>query len=164
MPKAYTTNEVVSLDLKERGDMRKEILYICDEFSGFIVAEVINNKEPETIIKAFVKRWVREGPGIPSKGLFMDNGGEFRNSKLKELASKLGISLKFTAAHSPWSNGKNERNHFTCDQVIDKLMEEDPTLTRRSQKFIDQQDWLQSKTIDVWEARSGARHHRWEPS
>ena len=88
MPKAFSVNEVVSMDLKERRDFQKEILYICDEFSGYVVAEVIKNKRPETIINAFNKRWVREGPGIPLKGIFVDNGGEFRNASMKELASK----------------------------------------------------------------------------
>ena len=129
MPKANTINEVVSVDLKERRDLKKEILYMCDEFSGYMVAEVINNKLPETVIKAFNKRWVREGPGIPLKGIFADNGGEFKNPQMKEVAAKYGLSLRLTAAHSPWSNGKNERNHYTCDIVVDKLMEEDPKLT-----------------------------------
>ena len=129
MPKANTTNEVVSLDLKERRDHKQEILYICDEFSGYMVAEVINNKLPETVIKAFNKRWVREGPGIPSRGIFADNGGEFKNLEMKEMATKYGLSLRLTAAHSPWSNGKNERNHYTCDVIVDKLMEEDSKLS-----------------------------------
>ena len=129
MPKALSTNEVVSLDLKERRDYKKEILYMCDEFSGFLVAEVIHNKNPETVMKAFNKRWVREGPGIPSKGIFADNGGEFKNPKMKEAAAKYGISLRLTAAHSPWSNGKNERNHYTCDIIVDKLLEEDSTIS-----------------------------------
>ena len=129
MPKAVSVNEVVSMDLKERRDFKKEILYICDEFSGYIVAEVIKDKRPETVINAFNKRWVREGPGIPLKGIFVDNGGEFKNSAMIELASKYGIDLKFTAANSPWSNGKNERNHYSCDIVIDKLLEEDDKMT-----------------------------------
>ena len=129
MPKAFSINEVVSVDLKERRDFKKEILYMCDEFSGFLVAEVIANKNPETVMRAFNKRWVREGPGIPSKGIFADNGGEFKNPKLKEAAAKYGISLMLTAAHSPWSNGKNERNHYTCDIIVDKLIEEDSTIS-----------------------------------
>ena len=123
MPKANSTNEVVFVDLKERRDFKKEILYMCDEFSGFLVAEVIDNKLPESVMKAFNKRWVRQGPGVPSKGIFADNGGEFKNPKMKEAAAKYGISLRLTAAHSPWSNGKNERNHYTCDIIVDKLLE-----------------------------------------
>ena len=129
MPKAYSVNEVVSVDLKERRDLRKYILYMCDEFSGFMMAEVVKDKNPDTIIKAFHKKWIREGPGIPVKGLFADNGGEFKNPQMKEVAGKYGISLRLTAANSPWSNGKNERNHYTCDVTIEKLMEEDSTLS-----------------------------------
>ena len=47
---------------------------------------------------------------------------------MKEVAAKYGISVRLTAAHSPWSNGKNERNHYTCDLVVDKLLAEDPNL------------------------------------
>ena len=87
MPNANTINGVVSVDFK------KDILYMCDEFSGNMAAEVINNKHNETVIKAFNKKWVREGPGIPSKGIFTDNGGEFKNTELKEVAAKYGLSL-----------------------------------------------------------------------
>ena len=94
-----------------------------------MVGEVIPNKLPETVITAFNKRWVRDGPGIPAKGIFADNGGEFKNPAMKAVAAKYGLSLRLTAAHSPWSNGKNERNHFTCDVIVEKLMEEDAKLS-----------------------------------
>ena len=129
LPKALTTNEVVSVDLKERRNLKKQILYICDEFSGYMAAVVLNNKLPENVIKAFHKAWVREGPGIPARGVFADNGGEFKNPEMKEVAAKYGLSLTLTAANSPWSNGKNERNHYTCDLTIEKLMEEDSKLS-----------------------------------
>ena len=48
---------------------------------------------------------------------------------MKEVTAKYGISLTLTAAHSPWSNGKNERNHYTCDLTVEKLMEEDGKLS-----------------------------------
>ena len=128
MPKATTNNEVVSLDLKEKSEANKHILYCIDEFSGFVVAEIVNNKKPDTIIEAFNRRWVEEGPGIPRKGIFSDNGGEFKNPAMKEMAAKFGIKLFLTAGNSPWSNGKNERNHYTCDKTIDKLMEDDKTM------------------------------------
>ena len=80
MSKANTVNEVVSLDLKEKRELKCHILYCVDEFSGYIKAAVIKNKEPETILKVLTKIWIMEGPGQPSKGWFSDNGGEFRNS------------------------------------------------------------------------------------
>ena len=64
MAKANTTNEVVSLDLKERRALKRYILYMCDEFSGYMVADVLKNKEPETVIDAFNKKRVVEGPGM----------------------------------------------------------------------------------------------------
>ena len=128
MAKAATINQVVALDLKEVRKEKKHILYCVDEFSGYIVAEVINNKEPETIFKAFDQRWVEQGPGIPKDGIFSDNGGEFKNPLMKEAAAQYGIKLYLTAANSPWSNGKNERNHYTVDRTIQKLRTENPAM------------------------------------
>ena len=44
-----------------------------------MVADVLNNKLQDTVITAIDKRWVREGP---------DNGGEFKNPEMKEVAAK----------------------------------------------------------------------------
>ena len=62
--------------------------------------------------------------GFPSHGFFADNGGEFAKIKLNELASKLGLTVKFGPSYSPWFNGINERNHASTDITIKKLMEE----------------------------------------
>ena len=118
MSKATTSNKVVSLDLKEFKKENKHVLYMVYEFSGYMKGEVINNKKPETIIKAFNKAWIEEGPGIPSKGTMTDNGGEFKNPEYKEMASKYGLKISLTAGNSPWSNGKCERNHYSTDRTI----------------------------------------------
>ena len=65
--------------------------------------------------------------GFPSHGFFADNRGEFSNIKLDELTSKLGLTVKFRPASSPWSNGLNERNHSLADLTIKKLLEEKKT-------------------------------------
>ena len=127
--KASDINEVVSLDLKEVRNMNKYILFMVCEFSKYIRGEVINNKEPETVIKAIEKNWVHKGPGYPTKGFFSDKGKEFDNKVMKEYARKLGLSLRTTPAYSPWANGSNERNHYTADRVIEKVMLEDPKLS-----------------------------------
>ena len=75
LAKANMMNEVVSVDLKEVRKYGKEILYIVDNFSGYMQGEVIPDEKPDTVIKAFNQRWVREGPGLPSRGIFSDNGG-----------------------------------------------------------------------------------------
>ena len=47
---------------------------------------------------------------------------------MKEVAAKYGLSLNLTAGRSPWSNGKNEREHYTCDLIIEKMLEDDPSM------------------------------------
>ena len=61
---------------------------------------------------------------FPTNHFFADNGGEFANVKLNEVTSKLGLTVMFGPAFSPWSNGINERNHSSADVTIKKLMEE----------------------------------------
>ena len=39
--------------------------------------------------------------------------------------SKLGMKVEFTPSYSPWSNGVNERNHYSCDVAMRKIMEAD---------------------------------------
>ena len=62
--------------------------------------------------------------GIPAIGFYADNDTEFKNVKIDELISKLGISISYDPAYSPWSNGMIERNHASCDLTIKKLMED----------------------------------------
>ena len=59
--------------------------------------------------------------GFPASGFFADNGREFANIKMNELTSKLGITVKFGPAYSPWSNGINERNHASANLTIRNL-------------------------------------------
>ena len=47
--------------------------------------------------------------GFLSVGFFRDNSGKFANIKLDKLTSKLGSTLKFGPAYSPWSKGINEQ-------------------------------------------------------
>ena len=42
-----------------------------------------------------------------------------------EFTTNNSISIKLGPAHSPWSNGCNERNHYSADKIVDKIMESD---------------------------------------
>ena len=48
---------------------------------------------------------------------------------MEKFVNKFGIKIDFTLAFSPWSNGLNERNHYSCDVIIKKIMEQDKELT-----------------------------------
>ena len=43
---------------------------------------------------------------------------------MDEYATKAGFSINFGPVYSPWSNGLNERNHYSADVVVNKIMEE----------------------------------------
>ena len=115
LPKTRSFNEVVTLDLKEFRS--KYVLWIVDSFTRFIQGKLINNKRADTIIQALTDTWCMN-VGFPSKGFFADNGGEFANIKLDELTSKLGLSISFGPAYSPWSNGLNGQSHPSADITI----------------------------------------------
>ena len=108
LPKYTSFNEVVTLDFKDFGN--KYILWMIDSFSRFMVGKLLNNKKADTIIQAIMDCWCMN-LGFPASGFFADNGREFANMKMDEFTSKLGITVKFGPAYSPWSNGINERNH-----------------------------------------------------
>ena len=88
--------------------------------------KLIQNKQAETIVKAIETTWILT-VGFPSIGFYADNGGEFANHQLQEFCDKNKLSLKFGPAHSPFSNGLNERNHASADCTIKKLLAEDIT-------------------------------------
>ena len=102
------------------------MLWMIDDFSRFMVGKLLNNKKADTIIQAIMDFWCLS-LGFPTSGFFADNGGEFSNIKLDELTSRLGITVKFGPAYSPWSNGIKERNHASAVLTIKKLMKEEKT-------------------------------------
>jgi len=61
-------------------------------------------------------------------GIFSDNGGEFRNDEMREVASILNFELATTAADSPYQNGLCERNHAIVDLMLSKLVADYPKI------------------------------------
>ena len=78
------------------------------------------------VIEVLMDTWYMN-VGFPSQGLFANNSTEFANIKLDKLTSKLGLSIIFGPAYSPWINGLNERNHASADLTIKKMIEENKT-------------------------------------
>ena len=89
----------------------------------FIRGIVLKDKTTESVIKGLHGAWCLD-VGFPTVSFWADNGGEFKNHKMEEFVNKMGIKIKFTPAFSPWSNGVNERNHYSCDVNVTKIMEE----------------------------------------
>ena len=81
-------------------------------------------------------------------GFWADNGGEFRNMKRKEFVNKLGIKFDFTPAFSPWLNGVNETNHYSCDIIVKKAMDEGKKL--KLQTAVNMASWTHNKCSRIF--------------
>ena len=124
LPLATEFNECVSMDLKSFMYRGKQIMLLnmIDQATRFCTGVVITSKNKEYIIEKIFEIWIRPF-GRPRKFL-SDNGGEFINSSMIELAHKFGIDLKTTAAESPWSNGLCERHNGVVVEIVEKLLDD----------------------------------------
>ena len=117
-------NEVICMDLKFWGD--KYILYIIDCFSRYTMGTVIHRKKPECVIDALFKVWIQYF-GVPGKVL-TDNGGEFSNAEMLEVASQLNLVHLTTASEAAWMNGMCEKNHDTNDNILGAVTRDNPEI------------------------------------
>ena len=118
LPMATEFNDVVAMDLKMYdGSIILHLIDLCTRLSA---ATIIPNKKSQTVVKAIFRIWISVY-GAPVKFL-SDNGGEFANAEFLAFCEKLGITVKTTAAESPWSNGVVERNNQTLARSMDKII------------------------------------------
>ena len=136
LPKVTDFNQIVTLDLKLFGD--RYVLWLVDSFTRFIQGCVLKNKQAETVVEAVQSVWCLRF-GYPSRGFWADNGNEFQNKDMSEFMSKLGLKIEFGPTYSPWSNGINERNHYSADIIVKKAQETDKNLSL--QKPVDLASW-----------------------
>ena len=95
---------------------------MIDHLTRFSSAVLCKSKEPKEIINGIITGWIAIF-GTPKKFL-TDNGGEFSNSALLELAESMNIRIMTTAAESPWSNGIVERHNATLAEMLRKIVAE----------------------------------------
>ena len=90
--RAMDFESIVTVDLKEMD--KKYILWIVCAFTRMMIGVVLEDKKAKTILKRLELEWCMKF-GYPLVGFYADNGGEFRNYKMEEFVSKLGIKIKF---------------------------------------------------------------------
>ena len=73
--------------------------------------------------------WCIGHSGYPKKSFHADNGSEFNNAEFRALCRKAGITITFSPAYSPWSNGGCERRHAVVDSTIEKILEDNKDLS-----------------------------------
>ena len=67
--------------------------------------------------------------------------------KMEEFVNKLGLKIEFEPAFSPWSNGVNERNHYSCNVIVKKIMEEDRKISL--QEAVNMASWTHNTNVNV---------------
>lgn len=118
LPLAKDFNETVSMDLKHlEGTIW--MLHIIDVFTRYSSGAIIQSKEGCVIVDKFIKHWIGIF-GSPQR-IFSDNGGEFDNETVKQMAHNFGIEILATAAYAPWSNGVCERHNLTLAETVKKV-------------------------------------------
>lgn len=118
LPLASTYNETVAVDLHEL-EPGLWYLHIIDQFTRFSAGSVLTTKRSSEIVKHFIHDWISiHGP--PRK-LFSDNGGEFNNEEVRDMAENFNIEVRTTPGYSPWSNGLLERHNQTLTEIILKV-------------------------------------------
>ena len=131
LPLATDFNQVVTMDLKIWNQNKNEyILYLIDAFTRYQVATVINRKTPDQVINGIFEKWIQYF-GFPDK-ILSDNGGEFSNAEMQEVANRTNLKLFTTGAYSPWQNGLCERNHAHTDNILQSVLRDYPQLSLKS--------------------------------
>ena len=92
------------------------ILAIQDAATRFLVLVAIKDKQATTIAKTLHDNWLKWF-GAPSV-IVSDNGGEFRNAVIAELAQAWSFKQAFTSSYHPQSNSMVERSNLTYKTMI----------------------------------------------
>ena len=124
LPMSSEFNETVSVDLHEL-EKGTWYLHIIDLFTRFSAGSIVRTKQASEFVKQFMAKWISVH-GAPRK-LFSDNGGEFNNEEVRDMAHNFNIEIKTTAGYSPWSNGLLERHNRTLTEILLKLRRDNRT-------------------------------------
>ena len=109
----------------------------------------MKTKTTEELVQGLKNGWFWT-VGAPRSGVWGDNGTEFANGKMEDLCRIWGLKFAAGAPYSPWSNGINERNHHSCDRIVEKPMDKNPKMNL--QEAVNQATWVHYTNI----TRSGA--------
>ena len=111
-------NDTVRVDLKEI--IGTKFFLIINNATRFSAAAVVRSKRKEEIVDTFIKHRIAAfgAPGV----ILPDNEGEFNNSLFLNMTKQFNITLKTTAAESPWSEGMVERHNGTLAKTTEKLI------------------------------------------
>ena len=87
------------INFKQRKN--KLVIYMIDVVTKYTRAVFIKNNTKETVVNKITESWL---PLFGAADIFlMDDGGEFANDELRQLANNFRINIKQTVGSSPWA-------------------------------------------------------------
>lgn len=101
----------------------KYVLNMMDYFTKYPVSVALKDKTADTVAEAIKEHLILRF-GIP-RIFISDQGSEFVNHVLRDLAHKLGVKHNITSPYHPQANGLIERYNQTMGDIIAKLAEKD---------------------------------------
>lgn len=119
LPLSSNVNEVVAMDIKFIN--QKPVLHLIDTFSRFSACCFLRNKSAEAVVEAIFRIWISV-IGRPTRSFFTDNGTEFNNETVRDMARMLEVGVKFTPIESPASNGICERHNQIIGEMSTKII------------------------------------------
>ena len=120
LPLASKFNQTVCMDIKFING--QPVIHLIDALTRYSAAGVLYSKEPRGIINFMFRNWICIF-GPPDRFL-SDNGGEFANQEMMDMAEAFNINLVTTAAESPWANGLCERYNAVLGEMTYKILED----------------------------------------
>jgi len=112
--------ERINIDILEIPS-KNYILTINDDFSKYVQAYTLENKTAKEIVQKLLSYF--QHYGVP-KRIHCDQGPEFNNIILKDLAKLYNFKLTYSSVAHPQSNGSLERFHSTLLESIRILKSE----------------------------------------
>jgi len=90
-------------------------MVLVDVCTCFVFLDALKDKSALTIAKVLVRRF--SDMGFP-KVLQSDNGKEFNNRLLKEIAKEMHVQQRFTTPYHPRGNGVAENSVKTACNTV----------------------------------------------
>ncbi|XGW28157.1 hypothetical protein V3C99_008173, partial [Haemonchus contortus] len=112
--------DILEMGLSASG--MKYILVLVDHFSKWLGAYSMKDKTATSVAEVIFQRWICEGGRWP-KQLHTDQGTEFVNEMLDELAKISGIKHTVTKGYNSRENGAAERAIGTLQRILKKKIE-----------------------------------------
>ena len=120
LPLSSNFNECIAMDLKfMEGNI---VLHMIDTFTRYSSGVSLKDKSAPTIIEGMFSGWIVIF-GRP-KEFFSDNGPEFNNQEMHDLAAKFDVNLKVTPVEAPYANGICERHNSVIDTLTRRIRQD----------------------------------------